>query len=590
MPTLNWIGKAAVVNHHRKVPYHLLRCDRALSAGDADAENLLVQGDNLLALKALLPYYAGKVKCIYIDPPYNTGNENWVYNDNVNSPEIRRWLSQTVGKEGEDLSRHDKWLCMMYPRLTLLRNFLTEDGVIFISIDDFEAHRLRLIVEEIFGAQNFIAQLVWDKTRKNDAKLFSVGHEYILVFARSLVTLKERKTVWREQKPGARDIIDFWKSAKARHGDDIQAIQDELRAWYRELPKNHPSKKLSRYKWVDQYGPWRDRDISWPGGGGPRYDVTHPVTLMPCKVPEAGWRFATTEEMQRQIRVGLVEFREDHTKPPFRKAHLLPTPEELAIGDDDAEEETENGSEEDDAGLLVMPSLIQKQAQVSVKLLRRIFEGRKVFPNPKDHEVLARLIRYVTGPNDIILDSFGGSGTSAHAILQINSDTEGSERRFILVEMLPEVAMDITSERIRRVITGVPGVPGLGGGFRFCKLGTGLFDDAGNIAGEVKFSDLAAHVFFSETGVPIPKRAKTDNPLLGVHNGKAVYLLFNGVLGDKRPAGGNVLTHSVALDLPKHPTGAGPRVVYGEACRLGPKSLEQYGITFRQVPFELKVD
>src|SRR5437763_14101957 len=147
MPRLDGVGKKAVVNHHRDVPYRLLHCDKALSAGDgqrADAGNLLVQGDNLAALKALLPYYAGKVKCIYIDPPYNTGNENWVYNDNVNSPEIRRWLGQTVRKEAEDLSRHDKWLCMMYPRLALLREFLTEDGAIFVSIDDNELARLKL--------------------------------------------------------------------------------------------------------------------------------------------------------------------------------------------------------------------------------------------------------------------------------------------------------------------------------------------------------------------------------------------------------------------------------------------------------------
>jgi hypothetical protein len=245
---------------------------------------------------------------------------------------------------------------------------------------------------------------------------------------------------------------------------------------------------------------------------------------------------------------------------------------------------------EEEAGLLVMPSLIQKQAQVSVKLLRRIFEGRKVFPNPKDHEVLARLIRYVTGPGDIILDSFGGSGTTAHGVLQINKDTEGSSRRFILVEMLPEVASDVTAERVRRVIEGVPGVPALGGGFRFCRLGAGLFDEAGNIASEVRFSDLAAHVFFTETGNPIPRQTNGRTPLLGMHQGKAVYLLFNGVLGDRRPAGGNVLTHDVAADLPAHPDGRGPRVVYGEACRLGPKSLDHYGITFRQIPFELKVD
>jgi adenine-specific DNA-methyltransferase len=160
MPTLDWIGKAAVVNHHRQVPYHLLRCDRELSAGDPDAGNLLVQGDNLLALKALLPYYAGKVKCIYIDPPYNTGNENWVYNDNVNSPEIRQWIKATVGREGEDLSRHDKWLCRMYPRLALLREFLTEDGVIFISIDDNAVHSLRCLMDELFGCHCALAKEV----------------------------------------------------------------------------------------------------------------------------------------------------------------------------------------------------------------------------------------------------------------------------------------------------------------------------------------------------------------------------------------------------------------------------------------------
>jgi len=284
MPTLDWIGKAAVVEHHRKVPYHLLRCDRRLSAGDSDAGNLLVQGDNLLALKALLPYYAGKVKCIYIDPPYNTGNEGWVYNDAVNSPEIRSWLGRVVGGEAEDLSRHDKWLCMMYPRLSLLREFLREDGVIMVSIDDFEAYRLRILLDGIFKPRNFIAQLVWDKTRKNDAKLFSVGHEYLVVYAKSLQRLKDQKTVWREQQPGAREILECWKGLRDKHGDDYEAIQGELRAWYRGLPRRHPSKKLSRYKWVDRYGPWRDRDISWPGGGGPRYDVIHPRTGSPCNV------------------------------------------------------------------------------------------------------------------------------------------------------------------------------------------------------------------------------------------------------------------------------------------------------------------
>ncbi len=187
MPTLEWIGKKAVVNHHREVPYRMLKCDAALSVGEPGSGNLLVQGDNLQALKALLPYYAGQVKCIYIDPPYNTGNENWVYNDNVNAPEIKRWLGQVVGREAEDLSRHDKWLCMMYPRLALLREFLNEDGVLLVSLDDTEVGHLRLILDEIFGEASFIGSFVWN-TRNTDNRVktnLSPDHEYIVAYGRS---------------------------------------------------------------------------------------------------------------------------------------------------------------------------------------------------------------------------------------------------------------------------------------------------------------------------------------------------------------------------------------------------------------------
>jgi adenine-specific DNA-methyltransferase len=202
---LNWIGKSAVVAYHKQAPFRLLKCRADLSVGDPQAGNLLVQGDNLEALKALLPYYAGQVKCIYIDPPYNTENEEWVYNDAMNSPEMRDWLGKVVGGESEDLSRHDKWLCMMYPRLQLLRQFLQEDGVILISIDDFEAYHLRCLLDEIFGCQNFIAQLVWEKGRKNDAKFFSVGHEYMIVYAKSVDLLRSAvlnriKSLYRNTK------------------------------------------------------------------------------------------------------------------------------------------------------------------------------------------------------------------------------------------------------------------------------------------------------------------------------------------------------------------------------------------------------
>src|SRR5436305_2023727 len=185
MPTLDWIAKNAVRSHHRTVPYHLLKCDKELSVGDPGSGNLLVQGDNLLALKALLPYYAGQVKCIYIDPPYNTGNENWAYNDAVNGPEMKAWLGKTVGKEAEDLSRHDKWLCMIYPRLSLLKDFLREDGAIFISIADHEVHNLRLVMDEVFGVRNFVATVIWQKvySPKNSARHFSEDHDYIVVYA-----------------------------------------------------------------------------------------------------------------------------------------------------------------------------------------------------------------------------------------------------------------------------------------------------------------------------------------------------------------------------------------------------------------------
>ena len=583
MPTLDWIGKKAVVELHKHVPFHLLRCNEDMSVGDPGSGNLLVQGDNLLALKALLPYYGGSVKCISIDPPYNTGNENWIYNDNVNSPEMKDWLGKAVGKEAEDLSRHDKWLCMMYPRLALLREFLQEDGVILVSIDDFEAYRLRMLLDEIFGPRNFIAQLVWDKTRKNDAKLFSTGHEYMLVYAKSLQYLKDKKTVWREQKPGAAEIMVCWKQLKAKLGNDFEAIQAELRNWYKELPKNHPSKKLSRYKWVDKWGPWRDRDISWPGGGGPRYDVLHKDTKIPCKIPEAGWRFANPEEMQRQIDIGLVEFREDHSQPPFRKAHLMPVPEEI---NSDSESDESDGEEvaDEEAGLLVMPSVIHKQAQVSVKLLRKIFEGKKVFPNPKDHEVIVRLIRYVTGPNDLILDSFGGSGTTAHAVLQINYEDQESNRKFILIEMMPEIAKDVTAERLKRVSSGIADLPPLGGGFRYCEIGKSLFNSEGRIDANVSFRDLAHHVFFIATGEPLPPNTPLETPYLGSAKEIAVYLLYNGILGDKSESGGNVLNREVLAMLQPFD---GTRIVYGNGCVLSSTWLKRENLVFRQIPYEV---
>src|SRR6266487_3020349 len=260
MPSLNFKGKALVQNFHLLVPFHELKPVKSKSLTDKVSlhDNLVVHGDNLKALKALLPYYHGKVKCIYIDPPYNTGNENWVYNDNVSSPMIQEWLGKVVDRE--ELTRHNKWLCMMWPRMRMMRDFLTDDGIILISIDDNEGHRLRNVMDEVFGEENFVASLVWEKGRKNDARLFSTGHEYMLVYAHSVARLREMKTVWRETRPGAKELWEKYLELRKQHGEATSFIEEGLQDWFKSLTKGHPAKALGRFRHVDRFGPWRDRD------------------------------------------------------------------------------------------------------------------------------------------------------------------------------------------------------------------------------------------------------------------------------------------------------------------------------------------
>ena len=376
---------------------------------------------------------------------------------------------------------------MMLPRLFLARQMLADDGVLAVSIDDIEARHLRMLLDEQFGQENFIGQVVWEKGRKNDAKLLSVGHEYLILYARNLQHLKDEKTVWREEKPGAKVIWAKYLELREQYGKDDAAISDALAAWFKELPKRDPAKKLARYKRVDQYGPWRDRDISWPGGDGPRYDVIHPQTGKPCAVPERGWGFATKKEMERQIDLGLVEFRDDHTEPPMRKAHLRPVPEELAEDDETAEFD-EDDTDDEELATQVMPSVIYKQSQVAVKYLRKLMDG-KLFDNPKDHEVLSRLVSYVVPAEDsaIVLDFFAGSGSVGEAVMRSN-EADGGDRRFVLVQ-LPEdtrrkmkdgtfkespaskagykTIADLCRERLRRAMKAVEGAPG----FRAFALG-----------------------------------------------------------------------------------------------------------------------
>jgi len=579
MPTLDWIGKKAVINHHQDVPYRLIHCDSRLSAGDPDAGNLLVEGDNLDALKALLPYYAGKVKCIYIDPPYNTGSEEWIYNDNVNSPQIVKWLGEAVGKEAEDLSRHDKWLCMMYPRLRLLREFLTDDGVLLCSIDDNEAIYTRILLNDIFGTRNFVAQLVWEKGRKNDAKLFSVGHDYIFAFARNVAALES--VVWRSPKEGVVEIATEYHRLKNEYGNEFESMSKALSEFYARLPKGHPSKKYSRARNADERGVWRDNNISWHGGGGPKYDIIHPVTGRACKVPDDGWRFVE-ETMKQKIADGYVIFREDHTKPPIYKSYIY-----MEKGLPSENTEYEGQSE-------VLGSVFYRHTQPSNDVMKSIF-GEKVFPNPKDHEILARLIRYVTSgsKNCIILDSFAGSGSTGHAVLELNH-ADGGSRRFVLVEVDKKTASEITSIRLARVIDELeknasPAVTSQCSGFRYCSLGEPLFDADGGISPSVTFPDLAAHVFFAETGQPIPKKAQVGNPFLGAFQNRAVYLLWSRE-GASKPGAhkDNMLTIETLAALPP-PTAdfSGERVVYADGCTVSPERLARDKILFKQVPYRV---
>ena len=440
---IDWPGKLAAEFASNTPIAKTLRPNLDDSVDFEVTKNLFIEGDNLEALKLLQESYLGKVRLIYIDPPYNTGGDLVYRDDFSSSTQEFLWKSRQVNEAGEKLVSnteangrfHSDWLSMIYPRLRLAKRFLAQDGVILVSIDDAEQASLRRLMDEVFGEQNFIAQLVWEKGRKNDAKLFSNGHEYIMVYAKSKSTLRERKTTWREEKPGAREIWDEYLRLRELHGNDDTAIERDLSAWFSGLPRTDPSKKWARYKRVDANGPWRDDNISWPGGGGPRYDVIHPVTGQPCKVPERGWIWPDPETMKEKIRLGVVVFRDDHTEPPLRKSHLRPI-----AGEDDSDDVEQDAGDDVVLAVQVRGTYFYRQSQTSVKHLRALM-GAQVFNNPKDHEVLSRLFEYVLGgKGGVVMDFFAGSGTTAEAVFDLCART-GLDCPVILVQ-LPELLED----------------------------------------------------------------------------------------------------------------------------------------------------
>ncbi|MDN5935214.1 MAG: site-specific DNA-methyltransferase [Nitrosospira sp.] len=534
MPTLNWIGKEAVVKLHKEVPFRLLEPVPELFCGPADSGNLIVQGDNLHALKALLPRYARQVKCIFFDPPYNTGNEGWAYNDNVNSPEIRKWLGEVVGKEGETLDRHDRWLCLMYPRLIMLKQFLRDDGAIFVSIDDNEVATLRLLMDEIFGAKNFVATVLWQKifSPKNSARHLSEDHDYVVIYALN---------------------ANAWKPNLLPRGDDATARYKN--------PDN------------DERGPWMSGDLQ---ARNYYSEGTYPVTCPSGRVisgPGRGmyWRLSKTN-FERLDQEGRIWWGESGNNMPRLKRYLSDVKE----------------------GVVPQTMWFYKDVGHTQEAKKELLElvdfdtSGDVFITPKPTRLIQRILQIATDKDSLILDSFAGSGTTGHAVLKQNAE-DGGTRRFIQVEMLPDIAKKVTAGRTKRAITGYTNardtvVAGLGGGFQFCRLSTEpLFDAEGQIRSDVTFAQLAEFVWFAETGSGYP--GKADSPLLGVHKGRAIYLLYNGILKDKSVSGGNVLTGPVFDVLPQF---AGSKVIYAAANRMGVRAARE-GITFKQTPYALEV-
>ena len=581
MPTLEWIGKDKVVNHHLEVPYRVLERQYSYDESgkheaDNGSENMIIHGDNLDALKSLLPQYEGRVKCIYIDPPYNTGNEGWVYNDNVNDPRIKKWLGQVVGKEGEDLSRHDKWLCMMYPRLKLLQRLLADDGAIFISIDDNELYNLKAICDEIFGAGNFVANIIWQKTYspRNDTLGIPYETDNILAYA----------------KRAGR-----WTPFKLKRTAEMDARHDS--------PDNDPI-------------PWQSGDVSAAGAAdhqGMVYAIQHPITGK-LLYPSAGrhWKDEQAQVLARLNEWALYELRDigDEEKraqlcnigiDDIRKdvkAVMLAQPLEAAkvvaqqrydAGNWPTYYFTSKGR----GGIRFKNHIKENVGKLATNLwlyadvghtdeakkeLKAIFDGVAPIETPKPHRLIERILQIASDPDSIILDSFAGSGTTAHAVLNMNK-ADGGNRKFILVEM-GDYADTITAERVKRVIDGYgdgkKAVEGTGGTFSFYELGEPLMH--GDVLNEtVGIDKIREYVDFTDTRSRLPEAHPDEPYYMGVHVNSAYYFYY------ERQA----VTTLNREFLHTIKTKADAYVIYADLCTFSDAELEKYHITFKKIPRDI---
>jgi adenine-specific DNA-methyltransferase len=525
MPTLTWGGKDKVVNHHHDVLLRALRHKYAFNAPEGtpanSSGNKIIHGDNLEALKALLPEYEGRVKCIYLDPPYNTGNEGWIYNDNVNDPKIRKWLGQVVGKEGEDLGRHDKWLCMMYPRLKLLHRLLAPDGAMFISIDDVEHGNLRAILDEIFGRGNLLANFVWQSkdTPGNNSSGIAETHNHILAY---------RKTDSFKANLLARN--------EKQLGNYTNPDNDERGAWLGTPLTRVEHRERDFYPIKNRVGEdvWPPKGSSWRRPPAEMKRLAAENRIWWGK--EGNAVFPMEKKFLSEVKEGVV----NQTWWPYQFAGS-----------------TRNASAE----------------------LKLIFNGEKAFDTPKPSQLAQVIISLCCDNESIILDSFAGSGTTAHAVLKLNQQ-DGGNRKFILIEMM-DYAETITAERVRRVISGYgengKAVAGTGGHFDFYEMGEPIFTEDGDLNTRLSVDALRRYIAFTEN-IPATSQVGTDNPhspyLLGMVDETAYIFCYE-------PGQTTTLDLEFLGALSFKPAAL---IVYADNCLLDDAFLELHNIIFKKIP------
>lgn len=565
MPTLEWIGKDKVINHHQEVPYRIL--DKKYTYNAESSENMIIHGDNLLALKSLLPQYEGRVDCIYIDPPYNTGKKEgeWVYSDNVDDPRIKKWLGQIVGAEGEDLSRHDKWLCMMYPRLKLLHKLLSCSGVIFISIDDNELFSLKICCDEIFGISNYIGLLsveINPKGRKN-SDFISISNDYCMIYAKN-----KKNTYFLENIPKDKKDLSVDENGNLVHNSGKRVLVGE-NSFNNEVEDFNSKKHYTVY-----YNAEKDDLVLKKETSLSEMDEDLVSKGYIRYYSYSGDNFVentyTAEKIVELFENKALDFKNGKI---YEKNYSSSIRIKSILSNRSYQTYDLNGN--------IIDYKIDVKTTSAGQELKDIFETTvTIFNNPKNKGLIEILVSLIDNKNALVLDSFAGSGTTAHAVLNLNKQ-DGGNRKFILVEMM-DYADTITAERVKRVIDGYgegsKAVEGLGGDFSYYELGAPLFNEDKNLNEEVGEDEIRKYVYYMETKLPLEASADDNRYYMGKANDTAYYFYYEK---DKPTTLNRDFLATVK-------TKASGYLIYADVCALPKETLDKNGIVFKKIPRDIK--